>query len=478
VPALRARLHGQEGVVAILTAILMVVLLASVAFAIDVARIRHARQVAQASVDLGSLAGADLLPVQGAAAAATAKQAALNVALANDPQLNASQLQVTFTCVVSDPEGDGGADSPDIDISCGPAIPGSWTTGWTSKQGKAFHVCNPDAGDTCNAIVLTAADSVNFYFAPVIGINQGSTGAVSSVACRGFCGQAATPLDVMMVIDRTTSMSAADLQQAKGAADSVLQIYNPRVQHVGLTVLPYGGCNAVNQTNPNTGSAWNMVPLNSNYRNTNGTLNPASALVQAIGCLNRATGVSSTPNPARACSTSRPMPAANNLCGGQTNLGDPMLAAANYLRASGRSGVPHVIIFMTDGEANQPMNSQPCQYAYNKGQQAEALGTTIYTIGFGVAYSAPRDGLCYNDYASNYTNGPAGRGAYATTVLAAMASVSDAGIPPTDNLPGGCASDENSDGDNYFCLPKTEDLTAVFQQVAVSSLQHSRLLNG
>lgn len=464
--------------VAILTAILMVVLLASVAFAIDVARIRHARQVAQASVDLGSLAGADLLPVQGAAAAAVAEQAALDVAMANDPQLTAGQMTVTFSCVVSDPEGDGGADSPDIDISCGPSTPGSWPNGWTSKQGKAFHVCNPYAGDLCNAVVLSASDSVNFYFAPVIGINQGSTGAVSSVACRGYCGQAATPMDVMMVIDRTTSMSAADLQQAKDAANSVLQIYSPRVQHVGLTVLPYGGCNAVNQTNPNTSSVWNMVPLNSNYRNNNGTLNPASQLVQAISCLNRATGVSSTPSPARACSTARPMPAANNLCGGQTNLGDPMLAAANYLRTSGRPGVPHVIIFMTDGEANQPMNSQPCQYAYNKGVTAESYGTTIYTIGFGVAYQAPRDGLCYNDYASNYTNGPAGRGAYATTVLAAMASVSDAGVPPTDNLPGGCAADENNDGDNYFCLPKTEDLTAVFQQVAVSSLQHSRLLNG
>ena len=461
---------------AILTAILMVVLLAAVAFAIDVARIRHARQVAQASVDLGSLAGADLLPAQGAAQADLARTAALNVAMANDPALTSTQLSVTFTCVVSDPEGDGGGDSPDLGVSCGPAS-GTWATGWTTKGAKAFHVCNPYVGDTCNAIILSASDTVNFYFAPVIGIDQGSTGAVSSVACRGFCGQASTPMDVMMVIDRTTSMSAADLQQAKDAADSVLQIYSPRVQHVGLTVLPYGGCNAVNQTNPNPTSVWNMVPLNSNYRLNNGSLNPASQLVQAIGCLQRATGASSTPSPARACANNRPMPAANNLCGGQTNLGDPMAAAANYLRTSGRPGVPHVIIFMTDGEANQPMNSQPCQYAVNAAQAAEQYGTIIYTIGFGVAYVAPREGVCYNDYASAYTTGPSGRGAYASTALATMASVSTGGIQPTDNLPGGCATDENSDGDNYFCLPKTEDLQAVFQQVATASLQHARLLD-
>lgn len=462
---------------AILTAILMVVLLAAVAFAVDVARIRHARQVAQASVDLGSLAGADLLPAQGAAAANVAEQEALKVALANDPSLTASQLSVAFSCVVSDPEGDGGADSLDVPVSCGPASGLNWPGGWTTKGQKAFHVCNPYAGDLCNAIVLSASDTVNFYFAPVIGIDEGSTGAVSSVACRGYCGQASVPMDVMMVIDRTTSMSVADLQQAKDAANAVLQIYSPRIQHVGLTVLPYGGCRAVNQGYPNPSAAWVMEPLNSNYRRADGSLNPASALVQDINCLQRATGVSVSPSPARACRNNQPMPAANNLCGGQTNLGDPMAATANYLRTSGRPGVPHVIIFMTDGEANQPMNSQPCQYAVNAGQAAESVGTIIYTIGFGIQFSAPRDGVCYNDYASAYTSGPSGRGAYASTALAAMATVSIGGIPPTDNAPGACAADENDDGDNYFCLPRSEDLAAVFQQVAVASLQHSRLLD-
>ena len=467
---------------AILTVILMVVLLAAVAFAVDVARIRHARQVAQASVDLGSLAGADLLPAQGAAAADIAVQQAMKVALANDPALTPGQLSVTFSCVVSDPEGDGGADSPDLGTSCGPLSDGSWPGGWTTKGAKAFHVCNPYAGDTCNAIVVNASDTVNFYFAPVIGINQGNTGAVTSVACRGFCGQASTPEDVMMVIDRTTSMSAADLQQAKDAANSVLQIYSPKVQHVGLTVLPYGGCNAVNQAYPNPGGPWNMVPLNSNYRKADGSLNPASALVQAVNCLNRATGASVTPAPATACKLNKPEPSVTNLCGGQTNLGDPMAAAASYLRTSGRPGVPHIIIFMTDGEANQPMNSQPCQYAVNAAQAAESYGTIIYTIGFGIAYNLPAgathpDGTCYNDYASSYTFGPSGRGAYASSALAKMASVSVDGIQPTDNLPGGCATDENNDGDNYFCLPKSSDLQAVFQQVAVASLQHSRLLD-
>ena len=363
-----------------------------------------------------------------------------------------------------------------------PLSDGSWPGGWTTKGAKAFHVCNPYAGDTCNAIVVNASDTVNFYFAPVIGINQGNTGAVTSVACRGFCGQAAVPEDVMMVIDRTTSMSSADLQQAKDAANSVLQIYSPKLQHVGLTVLPYGGCNAVNQAYPNPGGPWNMVPLNSNYRKADGSLNPASPLVQAINCLNRATGASSTPSPATACKLNKPEPSVTNLCGGQTNLGDPMAAAASYLRTSGRPGIPHIIIFMTDGEANQPMNSQPCQYAVNAAQAAEAYGTIIYTIGFGIAYDLRRAPRTPTARATTTTPAPipSGPRAAAPTPPARWRrwrpSRSTASSPPT-TCPGGCAADENSDGDNYFCLPKSSDLQAVFQQVAVASLQHSRLLD-
>ena len=65
------------------------------------------------------------------------------------------------------------------------------------------------------------------------------------------------------------------------------------------------------------------------------------------------------------------------------------------------------------------------------------------------------------------------QGKMATDLLASMA---------TDSIKdGGCPGTENTDGDNYYCLPKTAgastDLADVFQ-VAVQKLTgHSRLVN-
>ena len=61
----------------------------------------------------------------------------------------------------------------------------------------------------------------------------------------------------------------------------------------------------------------------------------------------------------------------------------------------------------------------------------------------------------------------------ATDLLASMA---------TDSIKdGGCPGTENSDGDNYFCLPKSAgasaDLTTVFQTAVATLTGHSRLVS-
>ena len=61
----------------------------------------------------------------------------------------------------------------------------------------------------------------------------------------------------------------------------------------------------------------------------------------------------------------------------------------------------------------------------------------------------------------------------ATDLLVSMA---------TDSVKdGGCPGTENSDGDNYFCLPKTSgastDLADVFQVAVAQLTGHSRLVN-
>ena len=62
---------------------------------------------------------------------------------------------------------------------------------------------------------------------------------------------------------------------------------------------------------------------------------------------------------------------------GHTNLGDPLDAAREMLQTQGRSDVPDIIIFMTDGEANQPDGLQPCSYLNNKAAIAKAAGADV-----------------------------------------------------------------------------------------------------
>ena len=55
------------------------------------------------------------------------------------------------------------------------------------------HDCNPFAGDKCNTIRLSTSNTIPYYFAPVIGINTGNTGAVNAASCKGACGAAIEP---------------------------------------------------------------------------------------------------------------------------------------------------------------------------------------------------------------------------------------------------------------------------------------------
>jgi hypothetical protein len=447
--ALVRRLSSQEGVVAILTAIIMVVLLAAVAFAIDLARLRHDRQTLQAAVDLSALAGGDMMPVNNPASANAVLAEAQMVAVANAPQLQGGGLTVSYKCIVSDPNATGGQNSPDLHVACGPAS-GTWLTGWTMKRGRDTHDCNPYIGDLCNTIVVSASNTLQYFFAPVIGIKTGTTGVVNGASCKGLCGQSSSPLDVALVLDRTASMTAANLADAKQGALALLGVYDPAQQHVGLVVLPYGDpankCNANGtQTYPNTNSSiWQFVGLSSDYNNPDGTTNNNSALVKAINCLQLPPGnMRVTPPNA-----------------GHTDEGDPMKAARDMLAAQGRPGVPQVIIFETDGQANQPNGLQPCAYAMNQATQAKNAGITVITLAYGVTGDK-----------CDYDTSGAWRGAWASTYLAAMATNS------LDGSPGSCIPSENTDGDDYFCEATKGDLQAVFRRIAIVTIQHSRLID-
>jgi Putative Flp pilus-assembly TadE/G-like len=471
-----SRFKDEHGAIAVLAALTIVILFAAVAFVIDISRLYHERQVLQNAVDFGSLAGAQDLPVQGSARALIANADATKVATANAPQVTAANLTITYQCIVGDQDGDGVPDAGAVPFVCGPT--GTWSSGWTKKGAtRVVHDCNPFAGDKCNTIRLATSSTIPYYFAPVIGINNGSTGAVNAASCKGSCGAAAAPIDVVMVLDRTGSMSDADVANVRNAALSVLDFYDPSDQWIGMVSLPYGKgspgslgstgkCQAYGdrrtgpQGNPNppptyqvyptaTGSNlwWATSGLSQDYKNATGVINPASNLVQEINCLTRA--------PDYVYATSQ----GGAPSGNHTNLGDS-LDAARAMLATGRPTVPDVIFFMTDGQANQPSSMWPCKYFNDKATIAKAAGQEIFTIGYGIDSTKCSD-------PSGFFNNKTG-----TTNLAMAATPTT-----TDDQPGGCGLNENKDGDHYFCAPATADLEPVFRLVAEAAIGGAHLVD-
>jgi putative Flp pilus-assembly TadE/G-like protein len=448
---MRERLKDEHGAIAVLAALTIVILLAAVAFVIDISRLYHERQILQNAVDFGSLAGAQDLPVQGTAQANIASSIARTVAIANAPQVATSGLTIVYQCVVGDRNSDGIPDPEDIPYVCGPT--GTWSSGWTPHGNRMIHDCDPFAGDKCNTIRLTTSNTIPYYFAPVIGINTGNTGTVAAASCKGACGAASSPIDVVMVLDRTGSMSPADITNVKNAAISVLSYYDSSQQWVGIVALPYGKpadkCQVDSpQAYPaSAASLWQVTPLTKTYT-VNGTLDMNSTIVQNIQCLVRAGSPTVTVN------------GVNRTSAGHTNLGDPLDAAREMLATQGRPTVPDVIIFMTDGEANQPWGMQPCGYLNGKATTAKTIdGQTIFTIGYGIGTKKCSD------------TGGIFAGKFATFNLASAATAS------IDNAPGGCAATENTDLDHYFCTPTGADLEPVFRQVAAAAIETAHLID-
>jgi hypothetical protein len=184
----------------------------------------------------------------------------------------------------------------------------------------------------------------------------------------------------MLVLDRTGSMcqdslgkadaSCTDLNNAKAGLTTFLSYFNPAVAHVGLAVLPPATsvstrCSTPASANYNsTSAAYTVVPLSSDYKLPNGTLNTSSTLVSTVNCLKGA---------------------------GSTAYANAIDAAQAELNLHGRPHVPRVIVFFSDGAANtgpsylsstSPYRTQPCHQGGTSAAVAKAAGTTIYSIGY------------------------------------------------------------------------------------------------
>ncbi|MGI9649198.1 MAG: pilus assembly protein TadG-related protein [Acidimicrobiia bacterium] len=290
---LRARVEREDGAILVLAAVLLIVLFALAALAVDITLKSTDRQHLWNSADAAALAGASQLP-DGLAAEAQAN----DFALANDADM-AGHVNTTFRCLVGDRNNDGQPDAGEVPGVCdpGPDVPASGPP-WVCADGICTAPCVPADGDTCNTIVLESDKTTDFAFAPAIGIDQGTTDIVSA-ACQGSCGAGFTgPVDLAIILDRTGSMNDSNnsLQKAKQAALAVLNYFDPSQQHVALGVLGAGDIGVCNNSNPtNVGSRWLGVGLSSDYKDNptldvtgDGTpdIDGNSTLVQKINCLN------------------------------------------------------------------------------------------------------------------------------------------------------------------------------------------------
>src|SRR5262249_17963395 len=102
----------------------------------------------------------------------------------------------------------------------------------------------PCVGTPCvNAIVVKQQADVPTYFARVLGINSVS---LSATATAGAKGGKSTPVDVMIILDATQSMTQTDsscsgqtkMNCALAGVRALLSGFWPSVDQVGLMVYP------------------------------------------------------------------------------------------------------------------------------------------------------------------------------------------------------------------------------------------------
>lgn len=251
----RTRHDREGGQILVLFAFSIVVILLFASIAIDLGVLRNDRQVLVNAVDAAALAGGTLMPVDGSQSGAAAAANALVVKTlnANYPGGAAppSVYTISYRCII-------GLDnatppmpnvSQDIPAICDPSNSLGWTgsTSLATKQSAfqgagltRFSSCNPNApyNDKCNTVVVTASKTTNYSFGRLVGVDTGSTGTVLSAACNGPCGNApVAPVDLVVLIDRTASMSSADVTATRDAANAVLGVYDPTIQRVAFGVL-------------------------------------------------------------------------------------------------------------------------------------------------------------------------------------------------------------------------------------------------
>ena len=397
---MRRTLKGERGQVLPLVMLALVGMLGMSAFVVDVGYAYYGKKKLQATIDAAALAGAQDLPN-----ATTAVVSATTYANKNKPaELNGTvngQPQMTVTA----------------SAGC---------TAKTLLDGTCVL-----GGANQNSLKISGTLKTTTYFAQLFGVDHFNVSATAA-ACSPCSAQ---PIDVVLAVDRTGSMcdttvlvgseyQCEDLNNLKDGVRSMLNLFSTPQTQVGLIAFPplrrvpttgvYQSLCADPYSSPaqdpnnknggvtddvydgQTGSAtfpgtintqrlYLNDPLSFDYRVGKGPLIATSGLM-----LHTVNGSATT-----GC-----------LQAGQvTSYTQALNEAKAELDLRGRPGIPHYIVFMTDGEANVgaawPGNptgtdnqaTQPCASAIRAATAIKAAGVQIYSIGYSL-----------KDTAGNYAN--------------------------------------------------------------------------
>jgi len=317
---------------------------------------------------------------------------------------------------------------------------------------------------TPNAIQIKQTATVNTVFAKVVGITSASLSATSTAKMGG--GKP-IPAHVMVVVDRTGSMSSScsaggtKLTCAKNGVDAFLDGMDPAYDKVGLVVLPPANASgACAQPKTSDGppndydtfpSNYIVVGLTNDYKTSaTSSLNPGSTLVSDITCLK---------------------------AGGTTAYATAIDKAQAVLAANHQTGVQDAIIFFTDGQAtygpctdanndnvcdnnSSTYRSRPCYQATQSAAAAKNAGTWVYTV----LYDTDTTTKCWA-WKSTGTGTKLGGGTASCNVTKGIQFLDNCFESPTMTAYA-TVQTMASDNGKFFYSPNPSSLTSIFQNIA------------
>lgn len=506
-----ARRRDEKGAYAILFSMVLVLLIALAAISVDIASQVSAKQQLKDTLDAAAHAGAYALPEQ----QNNIQTVVGDMARAND--VNTS-VTTDLWCVVASTGATKSVQYTQIPTTCNPHGTRPYV-GTKCDEFVCFIPCDPrrtastGGAVKCNTVRVADSKVVPYAFAPAIGYDEGDTGAVVSIACKGTCGNdVPNPLDILVMADRTPSMIDTNRNQMKAAIESSLTVMNPELQYVALGTIHKSEPRRMNKnstevctsaesgvrqvesgrpatpqwdrdnapvlesTNEPTSGSWIASPFSNGYlTGPSGTVVGSDPLVKSLRC----------------------MPGAKSGNYG-THLASALKGGARYLLGNtpnNLSSLParpgpapkKVIIFETDGSPDEVLTNgyknlfsstdfgagrnaskgqQGCDNLERMASEVKAKDILIITIGFG---SAVGNNYCITD--NNRTS-------RLRDVLARVASNAPDGGASTSSDCSVTAqrNAENADGDFFFCAASGSELETIFRSAFGSLTKGIKLM--